>query len=149
MMAQHNQSQTLDTLEPSELVLARVKAFQRNDFSFVFHSYHADAPFLQAFPHCSDYLDYAEQALRGAFVIRECRIVRVRAVESGEVQVLFTMEVDYAGQVQRTLELACVKRTEQGWRYHSGAKRPVEDFSCAPEAVDFDEFFDSPSLVFF
>lgn len=148
-MIQPNQSNALDTLEPSELVLARVEAFQRNDFSFVFHSYHVDAPFLQAFPNCRDYLNYAEQALRGAFIISDCRIVRVRKVDSGEVQVLFTMEVDYDGQIQRTLELARIKRTEQGWRYHSGAKRPVEDFSCSPEAVDFDEFFDSTTLVFF
>jgi SEC-C motif-containing protein len=139
----------LDSLGPAELVLARCEAFRRNDFRFIFHSYHAEAPFLGAFSDCCDYLQYAEQVLRGAFKIIACRIVRERIVTADEAQVLFAMEVECGGAVQKTIELASIKCTEQGWRYHSGAKRPQEDFEDSLENINFEDFLNCDNLVFF
>lgn len=148
-MLQKFDRSSLKSLEPKNLVLARCEAFRRNDFEFVFFSYHADAPFLQAFPDCRDYVQYAEQTLQDAFTINACRVARARQVAADEVQVLFMMEIECEGTVQKTMELACLKRTEEGWRYHSGAKRPLEEFSCPIEDIAFEDFLDSKSLVFF
>ncbi|MGE4545060.1 MAG: YchJ family metal-binding protein [Pedobacter sp.] len=139
----------LNDLQPADLVLARCDAFRQHDFSFIFHSYHEDAPFLQAFADCRDYLEYAAQALKGSFRINDCRIGRVREVADDEVQVLFFMEIDCDGVIHRTIEMACLKLTAQGWRYHSAAKRPLEDFDSPLEDIDFDEFLDCATLVFF
>jgi hypothetical protein len=148
-MTHDKHGRDLTELGPAELVLARCEAFRQNDFSFIFHSYHDDAPFLQAFADCRDYLDYAGQALQGSFTINDCRIGRVRAVADDEVQVLFFMEIDCEGVIHKTIEMACLKRTTQGWRYHSGAKRPLEDFDSPLEDIDFAEFLDCATLVFF
>lgn len=148
-MTSHKDVKDLVELEPAELVLARCEAFRCHDFRFIFNSYHEDAPFLQAFPDCGDYLDYAERALRSAFSIKGCRVVRVRAVGEGEVQVLFMLEVASQGQLLTTVELACLRHTGEGWRYHSGAKRPRTDFDCPPEEISFHDFLDCESLVFF
>lgn len=148
MISDDHDRQPMD-LDPADLVLARCNAFRQNDFSFIFHSYHEDAPFLQAFADCQDYLDYAAQALRGGFSINDCRIGRVRSVADDEVQVLFFMEVDCDGVIHKTIELACLKRTAQGWRYHSGAKRPLEDFDSPLEEIEFDDFLACATLVFF
>ncbi len=148
-MSHHGNGIALNDLQPADLVLARCEAFRRHDFTFIFQSYHEDAPFLQAFPDCRDYVEYAAQALQGAFRINDCRIGRVRTVADDEVQVLFFMEIDSDGVIHRSIEMACLKLGEQGWRYHSGAKRPLEDFDSPLEDIDFENFLDCATLVFF
>lgn len=148
-MSHNGSGGALNDLQPADLVLARCEAFRRHDFSFIFHSYHEDAPFLQAFPDSRDYLEYAAQALRGSFRINDCRIGRVRTVADDEVQVLFFMEIDCDGVIHRSIEMACLKLSEQGWKYHSGAKRPMEDFDSPLEDINFENFLDCATLVFF
>jgi hypothetical protein len=104
-MLQKFDRSSLKSLEPKDLVLARCEAFRRNDFEFVFFSYHADAPFLQAFPDCRDYVQYAEQTLQDAFTINACRVARARQVAADEVQVLFMMEIECEGTVKKTWSL--------------------------------------------
>lgn len=148
-MGEQKEDRGLGALEPEQIVLARCDAFRRHDFRFIFQSYHRDAPFRQAFTDCGDYLAYADQALRGAFRIHGCRVLDVRSLDDDRSQVLFVMEVASDGELSTTVELAEFKRTPGGWRYFCGAKRPRGDFDCPLEDIEFGEFLDSESLVFF
>jgi len=114
-----------DALTPSALILERVAAFQRGDFPFIYASYHPDAPFLQAFPQRQEYLDYAARELAGNFAILACSILAQRAPTVDETQVLLVLELVVRGERQASLELSRVRRTPQGWRYHSATRRQL------------------------
>ncbi|WP_327191986.1 YchJ family metal-binding protein [Syntrophotalea acetylenica] len=135
--------------EAAQLVLNRCEAFRRNDFRFIFSTYHKDAPFLQAFATCEEYLQYARQHLQGAFRILSCRVIGMRSVAGDEAQVLFCLEVACSGVVQSTVELACIRRVGEKLHYHSGAKRNLSEFSGRVENITFEDFLDSDSLLFF
>ncbi|WP_225071799.1 YchJ family metal-binding protein [Desulfuromonas sp. CSMB_57] len=129
-----------DALTPSALILERVAAFQEGDFPFIYASYHPDAPFLQVFPQQQEYLDYAARELAGNFAILACSILAQRAPTVDETQVLLVLELLVRGERQTSLELARVRRTPQGWRFHSATRRPLESGLEAVREPGFELF---------
>jgi SEC-C motif-containing protein len=150
MIAMKKVNGPLPELTPAELILARVQAFARNDFAFVFHTYHPDAPFLQIFPDRESYLEYAARELQGRIVIVRCLIGRQRVVSEDEVEVLLQQEIrSLEGHPQETVELVRLRRTAMGWRYHSAARRLLTDFDKALESIDFEDFLRLGPPLFF
>lgn len=133
---------------PSALILARAAASRSGDFGFIFDSYHADSNFRRQFPLRQDYLDFAHEVLDGEIVLRECRVLHER-FDGEEAAVLFYQRVEAHGVMSETLELAWLKRGEQGWSFdcserldRSAIERPLEeiewdDFARAAEKVVF------------
>lgn len=123
---------------PSELILARCRAFGAGDFGFIYDSYHPDSNFRRQFPDRRDYLAYARSALAVDFHIVECRILREEAGE--QARVIFYLDTLYRGRRVEILELALLLRTDGGWCYHSGQKIDRSDFAGEIEAIDWLDF---------
>jgi SEC-C motif-containing protein len=137
----------MDSLSPSQLILARSRAFAEGDFGFVYDSYHPDSNFCRQFPDRQAYLDYARTVLALDFVIDDCRIVKER-VAVDQARVLFCLDLRFRGERVETFELALLLATADGWRYHSGQKLAREDFAGEVEAIDWEDFERGEKVVF-
>lgn len=124
---------------PTELIAARVEAFRRGDFGFIFDSYHPDSFFREQFPERSAYLAFAAEHLAGRIRIECCRILR-EELGASVARVIFYQRIQVAGEVQETFELARLYREQGRWFYHSSQKLSREEFAGAPEQLDFIHF---------
>jgi len=129
----------MNSLSPSQLILARSRAFTEGDFGFIYDSYHPDSNFCRQFSDRQAYLDYARSVLATDFVIQECRILRER-VEGDRASVIFYLDVHFRGERIETFELAQLLATEEGWRYHSGQKLERREFAGEIDDIDWDAF---------
>lgn len=123
-------------LSPAEIVEARRRAFDTEDFGFIYDSYHPDSPFRQHFPDRRAYLAYAQTDLRGSFAIQDCRILRQEELSASEAQVLFYLDIRHNGERLETVELSRFTKHCGAWLYHSGCKVSCSDLSGPPEAIE-------------
>jgi SEC-C motif-containing protein len=126
-------------MTPQQFLAQRFADLEKADYAAVYASYHAEAPFLQSFPDCAAYVAYAEQYL-GAVQIRAWKILRQRTLAADRQEHLLLMELSLDGGSQFFYELALLIDTADGWRYHSAQKLSQEDYSGAPEQIDFCHF---------
>ena len=124
---------------PAELIRDRCRAFAAGDFGFIYDSYHVDAPFRRHFPDRSDYLAYGRSTLGAEFHIRECRVLKER-IASERAQIVFYLDSLYRGERVESVECALLLRTAEGWRYHSGQKLGLEEFSGEIDDVAWSDF---------
>lgn len=137
---------TID-LTAEELIRLRFTALEEQNFSLLYASYHPQAPFLEQFPNPTAYLEFAAQSLSG---IRLCDAqVGVSRVTSEGVEQICAMRFELGGVVQIMYELALLKTTDSGWRYHSAQKLTAEDYQGEFAALDFVHFEQhSPQIRF-
>ncbi len=126
--------------ETPELLLEnRFAALQAEDYVSVYASYHREAPFRRQFADREAYLAFARQHLR-QIQLHDWQLLRQRPVTPGQVEVILGMEVGVDGGKEFFYELALLIETAAGWRYHSAQKLSAEDYSAAPERLDFVHF---------
>ncbi len=125
--------------EPSELILARCRAFVGGDFKFIYESYHPESSFRRIFPSQDDYIRYGCSNLIHNFRIRECRILR-EEIAGDAARVIWYMDMSFQGGQSRTLELSILRRMEGEWRYLGGRKRDRHEFPSEIEDVGWDDF---------
>ena len=124
---------------PQQFLTQRFAALALGDYAAVYASYHAEAPFLQSFPDCAGYVDYAGQSL-GAVQVRDWQSLRQRTLAADRQEHLLLMELVVDGVSQYFFELALWIETAEGWRYHSAQKLGRDDYSGTPEQIDFCHF---------
>ncbi len=135
-------------LSPSELVLARGRAFSQGDFAFIYDTYHPDSNFRQQFPDRLAYIQYGNNALGKDFTIDDCRVLHER-VENEEARVIFYLATTYRGQKEEGFELSLFYQTDEGWRYHSSQKLGRDEFNGSIEEIGWDDFEKVKDKVFF
>ena len=124
---------------PSELILARCRAFSAGDFGFIYDSYHAESNFRRQFSDRDGYCQYAEETLGPGYEIIDCKILDQDSDDS-EARVVFLMQMVVHGEIQIYAELAWLKREGQGWLYHRGQKMTADELPDAPESLTIDDF---------
>lgn len=129
----------MNALSPSQLILARCRAFADGDFGFVYDSYHPDSNFCRQFPDRQAYLEYGRSVLAADFVIHECRILQEK-VEGERARVIFYLDARLRGERVETFELSLLLPGREGWRYHSGQKLLRSEFAGKIEEIDRDDF---------
>lgn len=129
----------MNHLSPSQMILARSRAFTEGDFGRVYDSYHPESNFCRQFPDRQAYLDYARSVLATDFVIQECQILREK-VEGNQAQVIFYLDIRFRGERIETFELALLLRTGEGWRCHSSQKLGRDEFPGEIDAIDWRDF---------
>ncbi len=127
-------SQCGANLSPSQLVEARVKAFQQNDFGFIYDTFHNDSNFRLQFPQRSQYLAYGLSTLDADYKIDQCRIIE-QQVDGQSAQVLFYLQVSYHEQQDDYFELSEFELVEQCWRYLQSYKLPCSEFDGCIEDI--------------
>lgn len=137
----------MHSLSPSQLILARSRAFTEGDFGFIYDSYHQDSNFRRQFPDRSEYLDYGRSALAVDFVIDECRVLQER-VEETEARVIFYLDARFQGRRVETFELALLLPTSDGWLYHSGQKLGRDEYAGEIEAIGWEDFARAEKAIF-
>ena len=126
-------------LSPSQLILARSRAFTAGDFEFVYDSYHPEANFRRQFPDRQAYLDYGRSVLAADFAIHECRILQEK-VEGEQARVIYYLDARFRGERVETFELALLLPTGEGWRYYSGQKLPRSEFAGEVGEIAWEDF---------
>lgn len=138
----------LSRLTPAELVLARSQAFSRGDFGFIFDSYHSTSNFRRQFIDREEYLLYGQGTLDQDYRIISCQVLAER-LGGQESQVIFLLEMQFQGDVQRYAERAWFQREDNAWRYHRGQKITSAELPENPESLDFADFARlDPSTIF-
>jgi len=133
---------------PSELILARSRAFSRGDFAFIFDSYHSDSNFRRQFAERKEYLQFARTGPGRDYQIRSCMILD-EFVGAAESQVVFLLEMEFHGRAQRYVELAWLRREDDAWRYHRGQKITEDELPEDPESLRVADFAGlDPSTIF-
>ena len=135
-------------MSPSELILARCRAFGEGDFGFIFDSYHPESYFRAQFPSRSAYLRHGSGSLAGDFRIRECRILREQ-IEGDEARVLFYLDTFFRNERAESFELSFLRMTSRGWRYHSSQKLTRGEFDGEIDEIGFRDFENVKDKVFF
>jgi hypothetical protein len=134
---------------PSELILARSQAFSRDDFGFIYDSYHSGSNFRRQFFERDEYLQYGQASLGQDFRIISCRILAEIVDDDHESRVIFLMEMENRGSVQRYAELAWLRWENKAWRYHRGQKITAEELPDNPESLSFADFAKlDPATIF-
>lgn len=133
---------------PSELILARVDAFKRCDFGFIFDSYHRDANFRRQFTDRDEYIRYGWANLGKEFRILSCAILREETGE-GAARVIFTLEFELHGARQRYAELAWLETAGDGWLYRCGQKLTDEELPVPVGQLEFRHFDEAPNRVIY
>lgn len=123
---------------PEELLSARMKALEEQEFALIYDTFHDDAPFKQHFPSRTEYLAFAEQQLR-AIEITDWKIMGQRPAK-GDVEIVLWMRMGEGQAAQDLFELALLIETGNGWRYHSAQKLTREDYTGPVEQIDFIHF---------
>ncbi len=133
---------------PSQLILARVDAFKRCDFGFIFDSYHPESNFRRQFADREEYIRYGWANLGKEFRILKCLVVRE---EGGDVsaRVIFVMEFELHGARQSYAELAWLENAGSGWLYRCGQKLTADELPVAPPRLEFRHFDEAPNKVIY
>jgi SEC-C motif-containing protein len=137
----------MEQLSPSQLILARSRAFTEGDFGRVYDSYHPDSNFCRQFPDRQAYLEYARTALAADFIIDECRILREK-IDRDQARVIFYMDIRFRGRRVETFELALLLMTGEGWRCHSSQKLSRDEFAGEIDAIGWEDFERAEKTVF-
>jgi SEC-C motif-containing protein len=137
-----------ESASPSELVLARCRAFGEGNFGFIYDSYHSESYFRAQFPSRRAYVRHGADTLAGDFRIRECRILK-EEIEGDEARVLFYLDTLFQKERAESFELSFLRRTRRGWRYHSSQKLPRGDFEGEIEEIDIGDFDRVRDKIFF
>ena len=117
----------------------RFKALDSGDYSAVYASYHADAPFLQQFSDCNAYVCYAQQNL-GEIKIKSWFCPQQREIAAKQIEAILVMEIATEAGTQFFYEMALLIATVTGWSYHSAQKIGAAEFSGTPQQIDFSCF---------
>ena len=135
-------------LRPSELILARVEAFRRCDFAFIYASYHPQSNFRRQFPAEDEYIRYGWAHLGKEFRILDCTIIREE--QSGATaRVIYLLTFELHGERQRYAELAWLEDAGDGWRYRCGQKLVPEEWPVAGGRLDFKHFTGAAEKVIY
>ncbi len=126
----------------------RFYALARGDYAAVYDSYHHDSPFRQQFDGRKAYICFAQQQL-GSIQILRWSCSQQRTVADSQVEALLVMEIATEVDSQFFYELALLINTEAGWHYHSAQKLGAEDYSGAPQQIDFHHFDDAVQKIRF
>ncbi len=126
-------------MTPSQLVLARAQAFQRNDFAFIYATYHSTSAFRNSFPDRDEYIAYGLATLNSGFSIEECRIICADESDDGKAWVLFYLRVATAAANEEYFELSCFAREDRCWRYLSSYRLPCSEASCGADEITMRE----------
>jgi len=134
-------------LTAEELIRLRFSALEEHNFALLYASYHPLAPFLEQFPDAGAYLEFAVQTLSG---LRLCKTrVGLSRATPGGVELICALSFELGSSLQTLYELALLKPTEAGWRYHSAQKLTGEDYQGEFAALDFIHFDrQSPQIRF-
>lgn len=124
---------------PSELILARSRAFASGDFGFIHESYHSGSSFRRQFPDRDEYCRFGEKNLVPGYKILDCRILD-EDFDSDESRVVFLMRMEVQGDLQLFAELVWLKIEDQGWRYHRGLKMTANELPAEPESLTISDF---------
>lgn len=135
-------------MTPSELVLARCRAFGEEDFGFIYDTYHPESYFRAQFPSRRAYLRHGANSLSNDFRIMECRILK-EEIEDDEARVLFYLESLFREERIESFELSFFRMTARGWRYHSSQKLTRGEFAGEIEEIDFQDFDNIKDKIFF
>lgn len=133
---------------PSTLILARVEAFRRCDFGFIFDTYHVDSNFRRQFPAREEYVGYGWANLGKEFRIHACTILR-EEIEGRASRVIFSLEFELHGTHQEYAELAWLEDDGEGWRYRCGQKLMPDEFPVPADRLDFRHFDEAPNKVLY
>ncbi|MCD6581716.1 MAG: hypothetical protein J7K90_07930 [Desulfuromusa sp.] len=118
----------------------RFFALACGDYAAVYDSYHHDSPFRQQFVDRSNYIHFAQQHL-GSIRIKNWHCLQQRMVDEKRLEALLVMEVEIEYGYQFFYELALLIETDTGcWYYHSAQKLGMDDYSGAPDQIDFHHF---------
>ncbi len=127
-------------MTPSELIIARCRAFVDGDFGFIYDTHHPDSFFRRLYPDRDAYLAYGRSTLGSAFRIRECRIVR-EEVRGNLARVIYYLDGEFKGERIESFELCRLRRTEgQGWLYQATQKMERALFAGGIDEIGWDDF---------
>ena len=129
----------MPTISPSELIFERNRAFLKKDFGFIYDSFHSGSNFRRQFTKRDEYLAVGMASLSQDFRIVNCQVMDEK-VEGEEAQVIFLMEVEAQGTLQKYAELAWLMVEDDEWRYHRGLKLTEEDLPDNHDALTFEYF---------
>jgi SEC-C motif-containing protein len=138
----------ISSYSPSELVLARCRAFGEGDFGFIYDTYHPQSYFRAQFPTRRAYVRHGAHCLSGDFRIRECRILK-EEIAGDEARVLFYLDTLFRDESAESFELSLFRGTTRGWRYHSSQKLGRGEFAGKIEEIGFLDFEKVKDKVFF
>lgn len=126
---------------PEGLIEGRVIAFTQKDFRAIFHSYHPDAPFLNFFPDCNTYLEYAEVEIANTYQISAFNIIRTLS-QGDTAHVLFCQSMIYNGESFKSLEIARCRRGITGeWLFEAGLRLDALKLKDDPLQCSWDQLF--------
>lgn len=131
---------------PAQLILARVEAFRRCDFGFIFDSCHPVSNFRRQFPDREGYIRHGWANLGKEFHIHSCRIVREESREA-EARVIFWLEFEHHGVRQGFAELAWLEKQDAEWRYCCGQKLAGDELPVPVAQLDFRHFDEAGDKV--
>lgn len=133
---------------PSSLILARVDAFRRCDFGFIFDSYHPDSNFRRQFDSREEYIRYGWANLGKEFRIHACTILR-EEVEGRAARVIFFLEFELHGARQAYAEMAWLEDDGAGWLYRCGQKLMPDELPVPAGQLGFRHFDEAPNKVLY
>jgi len=136
------------SLSPSDLVLARCRAFGEGDFGFIYDSYHPESSFRAQFPSRRAYLHHGADSLATDFRISECRVLK-EEIRGEEAQVLFYMDTLFQGERVESFELSSFRMTKNGWRYQGSQKLARGEFAGEIDEIGFRDFESRREKIFF
>lgn len=106
---------SLATLQPDELISARLEALRQRRYAFIYHSYHPQSRFRQQFTSCQDYVRFAGETLTEQLEMSWRSLAFQKQGERAEILLLLTLHRN--GSREEYVELAEFEKLEQGWRY--------------------------------
>jgi SEC-C motif-containing protein len=124
---------------PSQLITARIAAFRRCDYGFIFDSYHPESNFRRQFTDRDEYIRYGWASLGKDFRILDCRIIREESA-ADLFRVIHLLEFELHGHRQRYAELVWLESGGEGWLYRCGQKLTEEEWPVPAGQLDFSHF---------
>jgi len=126
-------------ITPAELVGNRVEAFRRNDFGFIYDTYHPESNFRLQFPSRSDYIKYGQATLDKDYRINSCDILQHRQLNETRAQVLFFLSVHYQRQDLEYFELSEFHLHQGQWYYLESHRLERAEFSGSVEEITYEK----------
>ncbi len=127
-------------ISPSELIIARCRAFAEEDFGFIYDTHHPDSFFRRLYPDRDGYVEYGRSTLSPTFRIRECRILH-EEVRGDLARVIYYLDTEYKGERLESFELSRLRRMdEEGWLYYRTQKLERQDFDGEIEDIGWADF---------
>jgi len=130
---------SMTSYTPSELIMARSRAFASGDFGFIYDSYHPDSNFRRQFPDRVEYCQYGAESLMQDYKIIDCMVLDEDCGDD-ESRVIFLMRMNVREASLCFAELAWLKKEGQAWRYHRGQKMTSSEMPAEPETLSFRDF---------